>query len=112
MWSPVDDVPMIPGSEEVRKNPLQDSCRHDTPEKVVQDHPLVMEPHLLLNLLERQDRGVSPEIVVEPEHESLELGHDHVLVVARIADDRALVPCARKVARLPDRRASRRTTQL
>ena len=105
MRRPIDDVPVVPGGEEVRKDLLQHSARDDATQEVVRDDPLIVEPHLLLHLLERQERIVSSEVVVEPQHESLELGHDRVLVVAGIADHRALVGCARQVLRLRDRSA-------
>ena len=65
----------------------------DRRQEVVEHNPLVVEANLALNLSERQLRPVVGELVVEPQHQPLKLGNDHVLVVARIADDRAGLGC-------------------
>jgi hypothetical protein len=47
----------------------------------------------------RRSRGHEVNsLVVELEKGQLQLGDDHVLVVARVSDDRAILTCARQIA--------------
>src|SRR2546423_50419 len=89
---------------EVWKNLLDNLLSGDRGQEVVQHNPLIMPADDVLHLFEFRRSTVGPgqvidDAVVESQHGSVKLGHDHIFVIARIANQRASSAALRTVAR-------------
>ena len=87
----------------VRLELIENVAGHDPGQEIVRDDVLVVVADELLHVAECQARVVGNRAVVEPQHQPLKLGHDAVLVVSRIADQRPAGRVPREVLGPPIR---------
>ena len=75
-------IVIIPGLQMI-----QHAGMDDARQEIVYDNILIVESHEPLNLCERHPRIVCQSSVVKSQEETVELGNDGVLVVARISNE-------------------------
>src|SRR5258707_5828123 len=89
---------------EVRKNLMHNLLPGDRRQEVVQHNPLIMPPHDVLHLFKFGRSAIAPgqvinDAIVESQHGCVKLGHDHILVIARISNQCASASALRIVTR-------------